>query len=148
MDCFLGFVQHADFSFSSQLLAYSAAAAFALDFYPSPCVRLQVDREEIRTIITDTGSRDVVHKAIDVQAFVQHTFFESSGNVSEALVAACVEKHPQTLLGWFSYRANSPLRPSIREASLTSFPMLVCGTFLHKERHQKYSAWCFHAFFV
>jgi hypothetical protein len=77
-----------------------------------------VDSKETRTVITDTGSKEVTHTGIDVQIFAQHAFYNGFGEVDATRIASCVEKYPQRLLGWFSFRANAPLRPSLRELAV------------------------------
>ena len=49
------------------------------------------------------------------QEFAQHSFFDGKGSVDVLRVEEAARVNPQQLLGWFSFRANSPLRPSLRE---------------------------------
>ena len=76
------------------------------------------DADQTRTIITDTGSQQHKCTVVDVQVFSQAAFFDGNGTVDEAAVAACAASHPQQLLGWFSFRANAPLLPSMRELAV------------------------------
>ena len=75
--------------------------------------------DENRTVITDNGSTEVLHTVVDIQVFVQQAFFDGNGCVDEELVTACIKRHQNhQLLGWFAFRANSPLRPSLRELAV------------------------------
>ncbi|KAJ1490768.1 hypothetical protein T484DRAFT_3298755 [Baffinella frigidus] len=69
-----------------------------------------------RSDVSDSGTTTVQRTAINVQTFEPFTFLDGAGTVDNAAVEAAAAAHPtQQLLGWFAFRANSPLRPSLRE---------------------------------
>ena len=66
--------------------------------------------------VSDIGTTRVQRTAIDVQVMVPHVFTDPKGTVDTPAVEAAIKAHPEhQLLGWFAFRANSPLRPSLRE---------------------------------
>mmetsp|Transcript_7567 Transcript_7567/g.18918 ORF Transcript_7567/g.18918 Transcript_7567/m.18918 type:complete len:258 (-) Transcript_7567:876-1649(-) len=65
--------------------------------------------------VTDRGSKRVTRINVDIQAFAQVRLFKEDGTLDQDALHGAVGERAQRMIGWFSFRANSPLRPSLRE---------------------------------
>mmetsp|Transcript_57788 Transcript_57788/g.118269 ORF Transcript_57788/g.118269 Transcript_57788/m.118269 type:complete len:267 (-) Transcript_57788:77-877(-) len=74
--------------------------------------------EKVVSTVTDSGTKEVTKVNIDVQVYRQLRFFGAYGKVEEEVFAEAVESHPQQLIGWFVFRANTPMRVSVKEHSV------------------------------
>eukprot|EP00961_Rhodomonas_salina_P039863 535962-Rhodomonas_salina.1 len=73
---------------------------------------------DVTTAVTDSGSKEVTKICIDVQIYCPLKFFGLYGEIHEDVFQKAVQQHPQKLLGWFAFRANTPLRVSVKEHSV------------------------------
>eukprot|EP00960_Hanusia_phi_P003275 96388-Hanusia_phi.AAC.4 len=111
--------------------------------------------KEKKSLVTDSGSRVEMLASIDMQVFDACNFFDGHGNIESQKIAKYVtiklalkmidawwsccracEAQKQTLVGWFSFRSNAPLRPSSREMVLKRKILYTfdspCSTFKDK----------------
>jgi len=65
--------------------------------------------------VTDSGSKDVTTTCIDVQVYRPLRFFGAYGEIEQDAFGKALQQHSQRLIGWFAFRANTPLRVSVKE---------------------------------
>jgi hypothetical protein len=65
--------------------------------------------------VSDRGSNDEKRTTLSIQALRPIAFINKDGSIDLDAVRSMLDKENGTLIGWFSFRGNSPLRPSMKE---------------------------------
>jgi hypothetical protein len=65
--------------------------------------------------VSDRGSNDETRTTISIQAFHPITFISKDGCLDLDIIRNTLDNQKAKLVGWYSYRGNAPLRPSMKE---------------------------------
>ena len=65
--------------------------------------------------VSDRGSNDETRTTISIQAFHPITFINKDNTIDFDLIRGLIDSQKAKLIGWYSFRGNAPLRPSMKE---------------------------------